>query len=143
MSWSATAVRVLLVDDNLADIELARETLKENQRFISFLVATDGQQALEQLEDFLNRAEPLPDLILLDLNMPRLDGHGFLTQMRARDELQTVPVVILTSSEAECDVVKSYRLGANCYVNKPVGLEEFQSVLRSVEHFWLRCAKLP
>ena len=140
---SATPINIMLVDDNEADIELTKDTLEESKIRISIATATDGQNALDQLEARLSRKEELPDLILLDLNMPRLDGRGFLAQLRENEDLKAIPVVVLTSSDAEQDIVKSYKLGANCYVNKPVGLDEFQKIVRTVEHFWLTIVKLP
>jgi CheY-like chemotaxis protein len=139
----ATPIKIMLVDDNEADIELTKSTLEEGKVRMNIVSASDGQHALDQLEETLTRGEELPDLILLDLNMPRLDGRGFLSKMRQRDELRAIPVVVLTSSDAEQDIVKSYKLGANCYVNKPVGLDEFQKIVRTVEHFWLTIVKLP
>ena len=140
---SATAISVMLVDDNPADIELTKDTLEEGKLRLSIVTAADGQYALERLDANLERGEPLPDLILLDLNMPRLDGREFLTQLRKREEFKALPVVVLTSSDAEQDIVRSYALGANCYVNKPVGLEQFQEIVHSVERFWLTIVKLP
>jgi len=136
-------IKIMLVDDNEADIELTKSTLEEGKVRMDIVTAGDGQHALDQLEESLSRGEELPDLILLDLNMPRLDGRGFLSKMRQREELRAIPVVVLTSSDAEQDIVKSYKLGANCYVNKPVGLDEFQKIVRTVEHFWLTVVKLP
>lgn len=136
-------IKIMLVDDNEADIELTKSTLEEGKVRMNIVTASDGQHALDQLEDSISRADVLPDLILLDLNMPRLDGRGFLSAMRQREELKAIPVVVLTSSDAEQDIVKSYKLGANCYVNKPVGLDEFQKIVRTVEHFWLTIVKLP
>ena len=138
-----TPIKIMLVDDNDADIELTKSTLEEGKVRMNIVTASDGQQALEQLEQALTRGDELPDLILLDLNMPRLDGRGLLRTMRQREELKAIPVVVLTSSDAEQDIVKSYKLGANCYVNKPVGLDEFQKIVRTVEHFWLTVVKLP
>jgi CheY-like chemotaxis protein len=136
-------IKIMLVDDNEADIELTKSTLEEGKVRMDIITASDGQHALDELEDTIARGGELPDLILLDLNMPRLDGRGFLSKMRQREELKAIPVVVLTSSDAEQDIVKSYKLGANCYVNKPVGLDEFQKIVRTVEHFWLTVVKLP
>jgi CheY-like chemotaxis protein len=139
----ATPIKVMLVDDNPADIELTKDTLEESKLRLAIKVAADGRQALDHLEASLLDGAGLPDLILLDLNMPRLDGRGFLAEMRARDDLKALIVVVLTSSDAEQDIVKSYKLGANCYVNKPVGLDEFQKIMRSVEHFWFTTVRFP
>jgi CheY-like chemotaxis protein len=143
MTTMGSTIKVLIVDDNEADIDLTKETLATSKLHLHLSSASDGAAALEQLEYALQHNEDLPDLILLDLNMPRLDGRGFLVKLREREELKAIPVVVLTSSEADQDIVKSYKLGANCYVNKPVGLDEFQQILRSVEHFWLTVVKLP
>jgi CheY-like chemotaxis protein len=140
---TATPIKIMLVDDNEADIELTKSTLEEGKVRMRIVTAGDGQDALDQLEAGLKCGEELPDLILLDLNMPRLDGRGFLAKLRQHEELKGIPVVVLTSSDAEQDIVKSYKLGANCYVNKPVGLDEFQKIVRTVEHFWLTVVKLP
>ncbi|HET8934991.1 MAG TPA: response regulator [Polyangiales bacterium] len=140
---TATPIKIMLVDDNEADIELTKSTLEEGKVRMHIFTAMDGQDALDQLEATLKKGEELPDLILLDLNMPRLDGRGFLSKLRQTEQLKAIPVVVLTSSDAEQDIVKSYKLGANCYVNKPVGLDEFQKIVRTVEHFWLTVVKLP
>jgi chemotaxis family two-component system response regulator Rcp1 len=140
---TATPIKIMLVDDNEADIELTKDTLEDSKVRITIVTATDGQNALDKLESNLSLGEELPDLILLDLNMPRLDGRGFLAKLRESDGLRAIPVVVLTSSDAEQDIVKSYKLGANCYVNKPVGLDEFQKIVRTVQHFWLTIVKLP
>ena len=140
---TATPIKIMLVDDNEADIELTRSTLEEGKVRMHIVTAIDGQDALDQLEATVKKGEELPDLILLDLNMPRLDGRGFLGRLRQAEPLKAIPVVVLTSSDAEQDIVKSYKLGANCYVNKPVGLDEFQKIVRTVEHFWLTVVKLP
>lgn len=136
-------IKVMLVDDNPADIDLTREFLQLGKPRLAVVTAADGQHAVDELERTLRNREPLPDLILLDLNMPRLDGRGFLTKLRARDEFRALPVVILTSSDADQDIVRSYKLGANCYVKKPVGLEEFQKVVNTIECCWLTVVKLP
>jgi CheY-like chemotaxis protein len=143
MSAIATPIKIMLVDDNRADIELTKDILAESKIRLSIIEAMDGQQALEYLEARLLSREELPDLILLDLNMPRLDGRGLLSKMRGREEFKALPVVVLTSSDAEQDIISSYKLGANCYVNKPVGLDEFQKIVRSIECFWLTIVKLP
>jgi chemotaxis family two-component system response regulator Rcp1 len=139
---TSSHIKVLLVDDNEADVDLTHETLKDGKLKMSIEVARDGVEALEVLQK-LQASGDVPDLILLDLNMPRLDGRGFLAEMRKHDAFRIIPVVVLTSSDAERDVVKSYELGANCYVNKPIGLEAFQTIVRAVESFWLTVVKLP
>lgn len=137
-------IRVLLVEDNPGDAELTKETLEASRVFVEISVVIDGVQAL----DYLLRRPPFadaepPDLILLDLNLPRMHGKEVLAEIKRHDALRRIPVVILTSSDAEQDVVKSYELGANCYVTKPVGLQAFQTIVRSVEGFWFSVVKLP
>jgi CheY-like chemotaxis protein len=137
-------LEILLVEDDPADVELTQWSMKESKIATKLHVVEDGIEAL----DFLRRDgkyadAPRPDLILLDLNLPRMDGRTFLAEMRADDGLKSIPVVILTTSEAEEDVVKSYRLGANCYITKPVGLTEFTRVVNSIEEFWFTVVRLP
>jgi len=138
------SIRVLLVEDNPGDADLTKETLEDCRLHVAIDVAIDGAEALDRLF----RRPPyvgveLPDLIFLDLNLPKMSGREVLAQIKQHPSLRTIPVVILTSSDAEQDVVKSYELGANCYVTKPVGLEAFQSIVRSVEGFWFTVVKLP
>ncbi len=138
------AIRVLLVEDNPGDADLTKETLEECRLHVEIDVAIDGVQALDRL---FRRppyvAAELPDLILLDLNLPKLSGREVLTQIKQTSSLRAIPVVILTSSDAEQDVAKSYELGANCYVTKPVGLDAFQAIVRAVDGFWFTVVKLP
>jgi CheY-like chemotaxis protein len=139
-----TPIRVLLVEDNPGDADLTRETLESGKLHLHIDVVNDGAKAL----DFLARrapyqACPAPDLILLDLNLPKVDGRGVLKAIRADEVLRAIPVVILTSSDAEQDIVKSYELGANCYVTKPVGIDAFQAIVRTVENFWFTVVRLP
>ena len=138
------AIRVLLVEDNPGDADLTKETLEECRLHVEIDVAIDGVQALDRL---FRRppyvAADLPDLILLDLNLPKMSGREVLTQIKQHSSLRAIPVVILTSSDAEQDVAKSYELGANCYVTKPVGLDAFQAIVRAVDGFWFTVVKLP
>ncbi|HET9956309.1 MAG TPA: response regulator [Polyangiaceae bacterium] len=136
-------VRVLLIEDNPADADLTKETLESGRILVDIMVATNGAEALAQLKHRDTLATPLPDLILLDLNLPRIDGRHVLREIKKDNELRRIPVVILTSSDAERDIVQSYELGANCYVTKPVGLQAFQSIVRSLEGFWLSVVRLP
>lgn len=138
------AIHLLIVEDNEADAFLTKETLESDRMTFDIAMVKDGVEAL----DYLNRRPPFeevrrPDLVLLDLNLPRLDGRGVLREMRLSEDLRRIPVVILTSSDAEADIVRSYELGANCYVTKPVGLQAFQSIVRCVENFWFTVVKLP
>jgi CheY-like chemotaxis protein len=132
-------IRVLLVEDSPGDAYLTKETLEAGKLHAEISIVVDGTRALE----YLHAAVDKPDLILLDLNLPKLDGRQVLAEIKKHDALRTIPVVILTSSDAEQDIVKSYELGANCYVTKPVGLEAFQTIVRSVEDFWFTVVKLP
>lgn len=137
-------IRVLLVEDNEADAYLTRETLEAGKLRVEIAIVSDGMEAC----DYLLQRPPfenivLPDLILLDLNLPKLDGRQVLAELRQHDATRSIPVVILTSSDAERDIVKSYELGANCYVTKPVGLDAFQTIVRAVEDFWFTIVKLP
>jgi len=137
-------VEILLVEDNAGDYRLTQEALREGKVYNNLHWAKDGVEAL----DFLHRRgkhakAPRPDLILLDLNLPRKDGREVLSEIKSDDELKTIPVVILTTSQAEEDVVKSYHLHANCYVTKPVDLEKFIVVVKSIDAFWLTVVTLP
>jgi two-component system, chemotaxis family, response regulator Rcp1 len=137
-------VEILLVEDNPGDVRLTIEALRES-RFINNLnVARDGVEALAYLRregKFANAVRP--DLILLDLNMPRKDGREVLAEIKADAKLHTIPVVVLTTSRAEQDVLRSYELQANCFITKPVDLEQFITVVKSIENFWLTVVTLP
>lgn len=137
-------IQVLLVEDNPGDADLTCETFEASKLTLRLDVVVDGEQALA----FLLRQPPYasaerPDIVLLDLNLPKINGRQVLYEMRKQESLRHIPVVVLTSSDAERDIVESYRLGANCYVTKPVGLEAFQAIVRSVESFWFTVVKLP
>ncbi len=137
-------VNLLLIEDNPGDIKLIKETLKENRFLTELTVITDGEEALNYLKrrgeyEF----EPHPDLILLDLNLPRLNGQEILAEIKKDEELKRIPVIVLTSSTEENDIYKSYNLNANCYISKPVDLDNFIKVIRSIENFWLTIVKLP
>jgi CheY-like chemotaxis protein len=137
-------IDILLVEDNPSDVDLAREAL-DNSKFNNDLhVVDDGEKAMA----FLRRAGvyvhvPRPDLILLDLNLPKKDGRQVLAEIKSDDNLKRIPVVILTTSRAEEDVLKSYDLHANCYITKPIDLNQFLHVVRSIEDFWLSIVVLP
>ena len=137
-------IRVLLVEDNPADADLTCETLEGSKLRVQLSVAMDGVQAMAMLTrrgEYADLARP--DLILLDLNLPKKDGRQVLSEIKAHPELRGIPVVILTSSDAENDVAQSYALGANCYVTKPVDLRAFQTIVQAVEGFWFTIVKLP
>jgi len=135
---------ILLVEDDPADVELTRYTIEKSKVLIELQVVGDGVEALAFLRREGKYADaPRPDLILLDLNMPRMDGRAFLSEMRADDQLKTIPVVVLTTSQTDEDIYRSYHLGANCYITKPVGLEEFTKVVNAIEDFWFTIVRLP
>jgi CheY-like chemotaxis protein len=137
-------IHVLLVEDSPGDVRLTREAFRETNMSIKLHVATDGVEAMA----FLRREPPhenapRPDLVLLDLNLPKMDGREVLAFIKADDSLKTIPTVILTTSEAEADIVKSYQLQANSYLSKPVEFDAFESLVQSINDFWLIRAKLP
>ena len=135
---------ILLVEDNDADVRLAEEALGEGKIRNEVYRARDGLEALEFLNqqgDYKNA--PRPDLILLDLNMPRMDGREFLETIKDNTNLTSIPIVVLTTSEAEQDIAKSYNLNVNCYIRKPVDFSQFVAVVRSIEHFWFTIVSLP
>ena len=136
------AIEILLVEDNPGDVRLTKEALREAKVRNRLHVAGDGIDALEMLRaDGDGRVRP--DIILLDLNLPRKDGREVLADLKSDPELRRIPVVVVTSSEAEQDVLRSYDLHANCYITKPVDLEQFLEVVKSIEDFWLTIVKLP
>jgi two-component system, chemotaxis family, response regulator Rcp1 len=138
------ALEVLLVEDSPGDVRLTKEAFRAANSNVRLHVATDGVDAMA----FLNREGPYadaprPDLTLLDLNMPKMDGRQVLACIKNDDSLKTIPTVILTTSTAEDDIVTSYRLHANCYFSKPVQLEDFESLVKTINDFWLTVTKLP
>lgn len=137
-------INILLVEDNAADVRLTEEVLTESKVHNRLLVANDGEEALARLrrQGQFHNAE-IPDLILLDLNLPRKDGREVLAQIKEDPHLKRIPVVILTTSKAEEDILKTYNLHANCYITKPVDLEQFVTVVKYIEDFWLAIVKLP
>jgi CheY-like chemotaxis protein len=135
---------ILMVEDNAGDVVLVREALREGPPHVNLSIAVNGEEALARLRrhgPFANA--PRPDLILLDLNLPRLGGREVLAAIKSDTDLRRIPVVILTSSEAEQDIAGSYDLHANCYVTKPANLDELIRVVRLVQEFWLTVVKLP
>lgn len=137
-------IEILLVEDSPSDADLTIETLNDGKILNNLHVVEDGVEALEFLLRQGQYADaPRPDLVLLDLNLPRKDGREVLLDIKSNPELAAIPVVVLTTSAAEEDIVKSYQLHANCYVTKPVGLEEFISIIKLIESFWLAAVKLP
>jgi CheY-like chemotaxis protein len=133
-------ISILLVEDDPGDVVLVREAFDHNKVRNELRVASDGVYALEALRD---ESMPLPDLILLDLNLPRMDGRELLSEIRADPRLTRIPVVVLTTSDAESDIVRSYELHANAYVTKPVDLQRFLGVVREIDNFFVAVVKLP
>ena len=137
-------VEILLVEDNPADVRLTEEVLKDGRILNRVNVVNDGIEAMEFLRRQGRYADmPRQDLVLLDLNLPRMDGRDVLAAMRDDPELSGIPVVVLTTSSDEHDVLRAYDLHANCYITKPVKLDDFVTVLRSIEDFWLTVVRLP
>ena len=137
-------VEILLVEDNAGDVRLAREGLRECKLLNNLSVASDGVKALAFLRRQGEHAQaPRPDLIMLDLNLPRKDGREVLREIKEDEELKRIPVVVLTTSKAEEDILKSYSLHANCYVTKPLAIEQFITVVQAIETFWFTIVKLP
>jgi len=137
-------IEILLVEDNPGDVRLTREALKEGKVYSNLHTVKDGVEAM----DFLHhrgkyKAVPRPDIILLDLNLPKKDGREVLQEIKTDDRLKRIPVVVLTTSKAEEDVLRTYNLHANCYVTKPVDLEKFMVVVKTIDVFWLTVVTLP
>ena len=137
-------IEILLVEDSPGDVRLTREAFKDARVLVNLHVAGDGEEAMA----FLKRegkysSKPRPDIILLDLNLPKKDGRAVLAEIKEDPSLQTIPVVILTMSASEADVLKSYSLHANCYITKPVDLDGFLKVVKSIDGFWLSVVRLP
>ncbi len=141
---SAKSIEILLVEDSPADVLIAREALHEAKIINTIHVAEDGEEAM----DFLHKrgkfaSVPRPDLILLDLNLPRKNGREVLEEIKANPDLKSIPVVVLTTSSAEEDILRSYNLHANCYVVKPVEFNNFVKAVQSIRHFWFSVVSLP
>ncbi len=137
-------IEILLVEDDPGDVRLTREALEEGKVRNTLTVARDGVEALEILRREGPHAKaPRPDVILLDLNLPRMDGREVLKAIKSDEKLRRIPVVVLTTSSAEEDVARSYDLQANCYVTKPIDLDQFMKVVKTIGEFWLEVARLP
>jgi chemotaxis family two-component system response regulator Rcp1 len=140
----AAPIEVLLVEDSPGDVRLTQEAFKDAKVHLNLHVATDGAKAMAFLQREGEHANaPRPDLILLDLNLPKKDGREVLAEIKESPTLKSIPVVVLTTSSSEADILRSYELHANCYITKPVGLEGFLTVVRSIDNFWLSVVKLP
>ncbi|MCK5225743.1 MAG: response regulator [Planctomycetes bacterium] len=137
-------VKILLVEDNPGDVRLVHEALKNSKLAVDLYIARDGEEAMS----FLRREDdhkdvPMPDLIILDLNLPKKDGREVLAEVKADSRLKRIPVVVMTSSKADEDVEKCYKLHANCYISKPVDLDLCSSIVQNIEDFWFTIVKLP
>jgi two-component system, chemotaxis family, response regulator Rcp1 len=144
IATDASPFEVLLVEDSPGDVRLTREAFKDAKVHINLHVAPDGAEAMAYLGregEYANA--PRPDLILLDLNLPKKDGRQVLEEIKGNPALKSIPVVVLTTSGSEEDILRSYRLHANCYITKPVGLDGFLKVVKSIDSFWLSVVKLP
>src|ERR1700723_585942 len=140
----SAAFEILLVEDSPGDVRLTREAIKDAKMHINLHVASDGVEAMAFLKREGRYADvPRPDLILLDLNLPRKDGRQVLEEIKEDSAFMTIPIVILTTSASEEDVLRSYRLHVNCYISKPVDLDGFLKVIKSIDSFWLSIVKLP
>jgi two-component system, chemotaxis family, response regulator Rcp1 len=140
----AEPIDVLLVEDSPGDVRLTREAFKDAKVHLNLHVVSDGAEAMAFLmREGQHSNVPRPDLILLDLNLPKKDGREVLEEIKKSPTLKSIPVVILTTSASETDILRSYRLHANCYITKPVGLDGFLKVVSSIDNFWLSVVKLP
>jgi two-component system, chemotaxis family, response regulator Rcp1 len=137
-------IQVLLVEDSPGDVRLTQEAFRDANKAIQLNVVVDGVEAMAFLRhEGAHLHAPRPDLILLDLNLPKMDGREVLAQIKEDESLKLIPTVILTTSDAEADIVRSYQLQANCYLNKPVQLDAFENLVKSINDFWLTKVKLP
>ena len=137
-------IEVLLVEDSAGDVRLTQEAFRDANRSVRLHVATDGVEAMAFLRhQGAQSAAPRPDLILLDLNLPKMDGREVLAGIKKDASLKTIPTIILTTSEAEADIARSYELQANCFLSKPAQLDQFETLVKSINDFWLTKVKLP
>lgn len=137
-------IEILLVEDNPADVRLTKEIFKEAKISNNLNVVENGLEALDYLRKSSKyKSSTRPDIIVLDLNMPKMDGREFLAKVKFDENFKRIPVIVLTTSESEEDILKTYDLLANCYITKPVDLDEFIKVVRFIEEFWLNIVKLP
>jgi chemotaxis family two-component system response regulator Rcp1 len=137
-------IDILIVEDNPGDARLIKEVLNEHKIYNSLFIVSDGVEAMNFLQKKGKyKDSPKPDLIILDLNLPKKDGREVLADIKADDNLKRIPVVIMTISQAEADILKSYNLHANCYITKPIDLNQFIKVIKSIEEFWFSIVKLP
>jgi len=141
---SGKVIDILLVEDNPGDARLTQEAFRDSKVANNLHVVSDGALAMEFLRrEGAFKNAPRPDIVLLDLNLPKKDGRQVLAEMKSDPDLKSIPTVVLTTSEAEQDIIQSYQLHANCYLTKPVDLEKFLKIIRCIEDFWLSFVKLP
>jgi two-component system, chemotaxis family, response regulator Rcp1 len=141
---SKRPVQILLVEDNPGDVRLTEEVLREAKVATKLSTVRDGEEAMAFVRrEGAHAGAPRPDLILLDLNLPRKDGREVLNELKSDDELRRIPVIVLTTSMAEPDILMSYDLHANCYIHKPIEFEEFSTAINSIQQFWLLTVQLP
>ena len=141
---NATAIEILLVEDNPGDARLTKEAFTDGRLLNNLHRVSDGVEAIAYLRnEGQYNAMPRPDIVLLDLNMPRKDGREVLAEIKEDADLKSIPVVVLTTSDADVDVMKSYELHANCYITKPVELDKFMEIVQRIEDFWLAIVRLP
>ena len=144
MPMRGRPIEILLVEDSPGDVRLIQEVLKEGKVRINLQVAEDGAEAMDFLRRKGRHADAIrPDVILLDLNLPKKDGREVLAEVKSDEDLKRIPVIILTVSQAEEDILETYDHHANCYITKPVDIDEFLRVMRSIEEFWLTIVTLP
>lgn len=139
-----TSIDILVVEDNPGDARLIKEVLNDNKIYSTLFIVNDGVEAMNFLhKEGKYKNVPIPDLVILDLNLPKKDGREVLSEIKADDELKHIPIVIMTISQAEEDILKTYNLHANCYITKPIDLNQFIKVVKSIEDFWFSIVKLP
>ncbi|MGD0047959.1 MAG: response regulator [Bryobacteraceae bacterium] len=145
MTTEATrSIEVLLVEDNPGDVRLTREAMRESKVIVNLSVASDGEEALAFLrKEGAHHGAPRPDLILMDLNLPKMDGREVLAEIKVDPDLRRIPVVVLTTSRAEEDILRTYNLHANCFITKPVDLDQFIRVVAAISEFWFSVVRLP
>jgi chemotaxis family two-component system response regulator Rcp1 len=144
LGGNSMPIEVLLVEDSPGDVRLTKEAFHDANPSVHLNVAADGVEAIAFLKhQGIHAQAPRPDLILLDLNLPKMDGREVLARIKKDDGLKTIPTVVLTTSESEADIAKSYQLQANCYLSKPVQLDAFEALVKSINDFWLTKVKLP
>ena len=144
MSNDLKFIQVLLIEDDPQDVEITKEVMELSKMKININVVNNGAEALSYMRRENGYRESIrPDLILLDLNMPKMNGREFLDEIKKDDNFKMIPVVVLTTSKADEDIIKSYKLGASCYITKPVGLDQFQEVVQAVDNFWFTVVKYP